>query len=501
MRARLVLGVGENLIISRIGLQPDPWKAAKVGIGTPCGLVFLDDYHFIETQSIDNALTFLLDHLPPQMHLVIASRTDPALPLSRLRAGRQLVELRAADLRFTPDEVAAFLNEVMDLGLGTDHVASLEVRTEGWIAGLHLAALSMQDHEDTPSLVAAFLVSQHYVLDYLVEEVLARQVESAQNFLLQTSILGRMTGPLCDAATGEGAELDQWGVAESVAESVTNGQAMLDRLEHANLFVAPLDDRQRWYRYHRLFSDFLRARLHQMHPDWVPVLHRRASEWCAQDELMDEAIGHTLAARDFERAADLIEMAAEGAMMRSEVATLLGWLEGLPDRVLSGRPSLIVYQAGMLFAPEAAAQGPQGAQVLQTVSGGPIYALEAGGLGQTRPRYLTTGMDPALSPDGQQVAFTRWEDTQHGAPGSLWVINLDGTGERMLLSDINQPKSPAWSPDGSQIAFLADRTGGWQVWLMAADGSNQRPLFPDEVQAQLNLQYHGVDERVISWQK
>jgi LuxR family maltose regulon positive regulatory protein len=210
-------------------------------------VLVLDDYHVVEQQPIHDALTFLLDHLPPQMHLVIASRADPPLPLARLRTRSQLTELRAADLRFTPDEAAAFLNQAMGLSLSPEDVAALEARTEGWIAGLQLAALSMQGRDDIPGFIAAFTGSQHYILDYLVEEVLQRQPESIQAFLLQTSILERMTGPLCDALTDTG-----------------DGQTMLDRLEHANLFIAPLDDERHWYRYHRLFADFLRARLRQI---------------------------------------------------------------------------------------------------------------------------------------------------------------------------------------------------------------------------------------------
>jgi LuxR family maltose regulon positive regulatory protein len=307
----------------------------------------LDDYQVIESKLIDQALTFLLDHLPPRMHLFIASRTDPSLPLARLRAGRQLVELRAADLRFTSDEAMTFLNQVMGLELGAEQVAALEARTEGWIAGLHLAALSIQGHDDKTRFIHAFTGSQHYILDYLVEEVLQRQSESVQTFLLHTSILDRMTGPLCDAVTQYRRTSDQSNTVDGATEPMADGQTMLARLEHANLFVIPLDDRQRWYRYHRLFSDFLRARLHQGLLDQVPMLHHRASEWYEQNGLTEEAIDHALAAGDFEWAADLIERSAEVALMRSEVATFLGWVEALPGRVLRARPLLSVYEAGM----------------------------------------------------------------------------------------------------------------------------------------------------------
>ncbi|MEJ2560031.1 MAG: hypothetical protein P8186_28205, partial [Anaerolineae bacterium] len=331
----------------------------------------LDDYHVIESQSIHEAITFLLDHLPPQMHLVIACRSDPPLPLPRLRARGQLVELRAADLRFTPDEAAAFLNQVMSLNLTAQHIAALETRTEGWIAGLQLAALSMQGREDITGFIAAFTGSQHYILDYLVEEVLQRQTESIQAFLLQTSILERMTSPLCDAVVGatlapaRSAGVRDWRSeisyhAKSLVSDLPRpsrqpalalegrqSQAILDYLEHANLFVVPLDERREWYRYHRLFADFLRARLNQAWPDRVPELHRRASDWYEQNGHITEAIDHALSAKDFERAAHLIEQAAERILMRSEVATFLSWVEALPGEVVRARPRLYVYYAGL----------------------------------------------------------------------------------------------------------------------------------------------------------
>ena len=209
-------------------------------------VLVLDDYHVIDSKPVDNALTFLLEHLPPQMHLVIATREDPHLPLARLRARGQLTELRAADLRFTPAEAADFLNQVMGLNLSAEDIAALETRTEGWIAGLQLAAISMQGHQDTASFIKSFTGSHHFVLDYLVEEVLQQQSESIQTFLLHTSILDRMCGPLCDAVLGSPS---------------ASGQETLEYLEHANLFIVPLDNERRWYRYHHLFADLLRAQL------------------------------------------------------------------------------------------------------------------------------------------------------------------------------------------------------------------------------------------------
>ncbi len=211
-------------------------------------VLVLDDYHVIDAKPVDNALTFLLEHLPPQMHLVIATREDPHLPLARLRARGQLTELRVADLRFTPAEAAEFLNQVMGLNLSAEDIAALETRTEGWIAGLQLAAISMQGHEDATSFIKSFTGSHHFVLDYLVEEVLQQQSESVQTFLLRTSILDRLCGPLCDAV---------------LLDPSASGQETLEYLEHANLFIVPLDNERRWYRYHHLFADLLRQRLQQ----------------------------------------------------------------------------------------------------------------------------------------------------------------------------------------------------------------------------------------------
>ena len=228
----------------------------------------------------------------PQIHLVIAGRADPALPLARLRGRGELVEIRAADLRFTPDEAAAYLNGVMGLALTAQDVAALEGRTEGWIAALQLAALSMQGRDDVAGFIAGFAGDDRYIVDYLAEEVLQRQPEDVQHFLLQTSILDRLSGPLCDAVTGQ-----------------DGGKARLAALERGNLFLVPLDDRRRWYRYHQLFADVLQAHLLDEQPDDVPDLHRRASAWYEQNDEPAEAIRHALAAEDFERAADLVEQA------------------------------------------------------------------------------------------------------------------------------------------------------------------------------------------------
>jgi LuxR family maltose regulon positive regulatory protein len=295
-------------------------------------VLVLDDYHVIDARPVDDALTFVLEHLPLRMHLVIATREDPNLPLARLRARGQLSELRAADLRFTTSEAAEFLKGVMGLNLSPEDIAALETRTEGWIAGLQLAALSMRGREDVPSFIRAFAGDNRYIVDYLVEEVLQRQPERIRSFLLQTSILERLSGPLCDAVTGQ-----------------EDGRGMLEALERGNFFVVPLDDKRHWYRYHHLFADVLYAHLMQEQPAQIPTLHRRASEWYEHNGSAADAIRHALAAEDFERAADLVELAVPAMRRSRQEATLLGWLKALPDELIHFRPVLSVHYAGALL--------------------------------------------------------------------------------------------------------------------------------------------------------
>src|SRR5437868_701729 len=266
-------------------------------------------------------------------YLVIAAREDPQLPLARLRSRSHLTELRAADLRFTASEAAAFLNQVMGLSLSAADIAALEDHTDGWIAGLQLAALSMQGHQDVPGFIRAFAGDHRYIVDYLVEEVLERQPAPVRSFLLQTAILDRLNGPLCDAVTGQ-----------------EDGNARLEALERGNFFVVPLDDRRHWYRYHHLFAEVLSAHLMAEQPDQVSALHRRASEWYEQHGSAADAIRHALAAKDFERAADLVELAWPGMRRSRQEATLLGWLKALPDELLRCRPVLGVAYAHVLLA-------------------------------------------------------------------------------------------------------------------------------------------------------
>jgi ATP/maltotriose-dependent transcriptional regulator MalT len=295
-------------------------------------VVALDDYHVIDGVAVHEAVTFLLDNLPPQVSIAMTARADPPLPLSRLRARGELVEVRASDLRFTTAEAGVFLNEVMGLGLDPALVAALEARTEGWAAGLQLAALSARTHaragasEDVAGFVEAFSGSHRFVLDYLLEDVLGGQPETVRAFLLDTSVLDEMTGGLCDALTGR-----------------DDGQLMVETLERENLFVSPLDDERRWYRYHHLFAEALRARLVGRDAARAAELHAAASRWLAENGLVSDAVGHAMASGDHEYAADLVELSMADLRRRRQDRTLRDWLVALPDGVVRRRPLLAMF--------------------------------------------------------------------------------------------------------------------------------------------------------------
>ncbi|MFN8488906.1 MAG: LuxR C-terminal-related transcriptional regulator [Caldilineaceae bacterium] len=332
-------GMGEALLTALQSSQPPPVDVILTSLLNEISVLpdhfflILDDYHLIDSQVVDQALAFLVEHQPPQMHLVIATREDPSLPLARLRARGQLTELRTADLRFTPAEAADFLNRMMGLKLSDGDVAALETRTEGWIAGLQLAALSMQGRGDTASFIQAFTGSHRFVLDYLVEEVLQNQSESIRDFLLQTSLLDRFCAALCNAVTER-----------------QDGKEMLDLLEHSNLFLIALDDQRQWYRYHHLFAEVLQTYLREAQPDQVAILHGRASAWFEQNGLRADAIRHALAAKDFERAAGLIELAGPATEDGSiQWVTWLGWVKTLPEALIHARPVLNVWYAYALL--------------------------------------------------------------------------------------------------------------------------------------------------------
>jgi LuxR family maltose regulon positive regulatory protein len=298
--------------------------------------LILDDYHLITAPSIHRSVTYLLDHLPPRLHLVIATRADPPLPLARLRTRGHLTEIRAADLRFTSLETTALLTRIPGLPLSREDIAALEARTEGWIAGLQLAVLSLQGRADISASLKALTGSQRYIIDYLAEEVLARQPEPLQTFLLRTAILERLQGSLCEAVIGEdGTE--------------ASGQVMLEQVEQANLFLMPLDEERLWYRYHQLFAEALRHRLQRAHPALVPELHRRASSWYEQHGLIRDAISHALAVPDFTLAARLIEQAFNTLVRRGEIATLQRWAAALPEEMVRSNIELAILQGWLLF--------------------------------------------------------------------------------------------------------------------------------------------------------
>ena len=340
--------IGEGVLGVLQSPQPPPIESILTALLNEIDTVpddfvlVLDDYHVIDGSAVEEALSFVLEHLPPGMHLVIATREDPQLPLARLRARGQLSEVRADDLRFTPDEAAEFLNEAMGLSLSKEDIAALETRTEGWIAGLQLAALSMRGLADATSFIKSFTGTHHFVLDYLVEEVLGQQSESVQTFLLRTSILERLCGPLCDAV---------------VSDPSASGQETLEYLERANLFLVPLDDERRWYRYHHLFAELLRQRLHQSAASSmgdevrdVAELHIRASRWYEDNGWEIEAFQHAAAANDVERAARLVEGEGMPLIFRGAVAPVLTWLESLSTTELDARPSLwVMYASSLLF--------------------------------------------------------------------------------------------------------------------------------------------------------
>jgi LuxR family maltose regulon positive regulatory protein len=292
--------------------------------------LILDDYHLVESGRIHEIVAYILDNQPAPLHLVIATRVDPPLPIARLRAQAQLVELRAVDLCFTLREASAFLNDVMGLALPMEQVDALEKRTEGWVAGLQLAGLSMQTHEDKTAFIEAFTGSHHYIMDYLLDEVLNRQSDLVREFLLRTSILERMTGTLCDALTGG-----------------SDGQFVLEHLEQSNLFIVPLDEQHHWYRYHQLLADVLQSRLQQFHPEILPELHQRASEWFEANGFLEHAIRHAVSGGDLEKTAGLIEQNAMSMLMHGELVTLLNWIQPI-EEIIDDRPWLCTYKSWAL---------------------------------------------------------------------------------------------------------------------------------------------------------
>ena len=401
-------------------------------------LLVLDDYHLIDSAPVHASMAFLLENLPRGLRVVVSSRSDPPLPLARLRARGQLAEVRAADLRFTGKEAAALLGEAGP-DLPDTAVAALVARTEGWAAGLQLAGLSLRGHADPAGFAAAFGASHRFVLDYLADEVLDGQTEQVRAFLLETSVLERLSGELCDVVTGQ-----------------AGGQAMLVDIERAGLFLVPLDEERRWWRYHHLFADLLRARLQAEQPERVPTLHRAAAAWCEEHGLADDAIRHALAAGDPEWAARLVERHVEELIGRSEGVTLRRWLSALPAESVRGRPRLSLAQA------YAAAMGFQ-LEALESLLDDAERAFAASGDETYEPSLGPPQGDSVLANVPAGIAFLR---------ASLARLR----GEAALAADYNRQALAHLSEDDWLMHSFVRWNRAVADWLGGRLGSAERGL-------------------------
>ena len=430
-------------------------------------ILVLDDYHVINAPTVHQALALLLDHLPPQLHLVIATRVDPPLPLARLRARGQLAELRVDDLRFTAEEAATFLRDVMGVPLAAEDVAALDERTEGWIAGLQMAALSLRDRpsEQRTAFIDAFTGSHRFVVDYLVDEVLAHQPAHLQTFLLQTSILERLSGPLCDAVMLSNPRAEHGDRLQEQAYS----QLLLEELERANLFIVPLDDARRWYRYHHLFAQVLRQRLTSgANQEAVATLHRRASGWFEAHGLVVEAVEHALAANDSERAVRVIEAHGLLLMMGGQVHTVLGWLSTFPDRLVHTRPFLDYTYAAALFCVNQleaaehrlhAAEGclatdAQDEHVRAVLGHGTVLRAAIAGFHGDAPRQLTLARQ-ALEILPLSDVLGRTAATLNLASALLLSGELSLDNERLLVSTVASARTAGGSTLLTTVVTLA----------------------------------------------
>jgi len=378
-------GVGSGVLgmLQATPAQASPMEHLLIGLINDIAnidpfLLVLDDYHLITSRPIHDAMDYLLDHLPANAHLVMATRSDPPLALSRLRGRGQLTELRQADLSFSAAETAALLTRVMGLDLAADDLATLAGRTEGWVTGLQMAAVSLQgrDAEQASSFIQGLSGSYRYILDYLVEEVLQRQPAEMQDFLLQTSILDRLTGDLCDFVTGR-----------------EDSCALLEQIERANLFVVPLDSERCWYRYHRLFADLLRARLEQAQAELLLVLHQRASQWYEQEDILDEAINHAQAAGDPARIAAIIEAHGMAVLMRGELAALGRWIASLPESFIVESPLICVLDAWVMLLTGRFQQSEARLQQAETVSDSQLSADMVGKIATVRAFLVSQAGD------------------------------------------------------------------------------------------------------------
>ena len=402
----------------------------------------LDDYHVIEVSSIHAALSYLLEHTPPNLHLVVATRSDPPVPLALMRSRGQLIELRAAELAFTPPETSSFLQNIVGLELSSADIATLTRRTEGWPAGLRMAALSLMDHSDPAAFVRMFGADDRHVVDYLVDEVLAHQPPEVNRFLLDTSILERICGPLCEALMDEPIRV--------------NGQEMLERLEAANLFLLPLDDKRYWFRYHRLLADVLRERLRKSEPERLLILHQRASAWYKKQAetsenpvFISEAIDHSLRGEDPTHAVELIESGAEATLMRSELTTFLGWTENLPEQILIGHPRLCALQA-----------------MVRLITGRPLeevtQSLERASQADSKGNHaseiaIVRAMLATFQGDGQATVNLAEKALQRLPEESLFLrtIMIDALGiAYIMLGDF-----PAAIKALEQAAYMGEQTG------------------------------------------
>jgi len=325
-------GLGNYIFQTLASIELPPMRSLIIGLINELSqeaslmqpyVIILDDYHLIKEKDIHNDMAFLIEHLPGQLRIIISTRSDPPLPVARMRARGQLSEFRAHDLRFTLEETDTILNGVMGLGLSRNDIETLDIRTEGWIASMQMAAISMREHNDIPAFIEAFKGTHRHVLDYLTGEVLSQQTEDIRFFLIETSILNHLNGPLCDAITGR-----------------NDGHDMLEQLEAANLFLVPLDEERKWYRYHHLFSSLLVSRLQQQYPQLVLELNRKAANWFNQNGLIEEAITYAIAARDYDLSAQLIDFIRGECIVRSEHHTMMNWLSKLPPETFTKYPVL-----------------------------------------------------------------------------------------------------------------------------------------------------------------
>lgn len=389
----------------------------RLGRAVEPAVLILDDYQFIDEHAVHQIMGYLLDHLPSTLHIVLATRADPPLQLGRLRVHDQLFELRTHDLRLNHQEAVTFLNDVMQLDLSASDIDILDTRTEGWVVGLKMAALSLKDHENASQFIRDFSGSHRYVLDYLVEEVLQRQPAHVQNFLSKTSILEKLNGPLCDALMTE-----QW------RQSGENGQAVLEYLERNNLFLISMDDERKWFRYHHLFADLLQTRLKQSDPELEAACHRQAARWFAENSYRVEAVDHALVGKDFSLAADFIEQFALSLIARNEIMTIMRWINSLTYEVIHHRPRLVLYQAWVLARLgdfknlECLLQEAE--NMLMTGSGLPDLDELRNYLVQLRAYIANIKGDPDLAIEVALGAEERSEQVSNSAANSNYLIGF-----------------------------------------------------------------------------